>query len=60
MKKYQNYTNAELNLKLKTLENEYEVTKHKVLGLIQEMQKLDLEFAEAKKEVEKRNKGIWQ
>ena len=60
MKKYQNYTNAELNLKLKTLENEYEVTKHKVLGLIQEMQKLDLEFAEVKKEVEKRNKGIWQ
>lgn len=60
MKKYQNYTNAELNLKLKTLENEYEAAKHKVLGLIQEMQKLDLEFAEVKKEVEKRNKGIWQ
>lgn len=60
MKEYQNYTNAELKLKLKTLEDEYEATKHKVLELIQNMQKMDIEFAEAKRELENRNKGLWQ
>lgn len=59
MKKYNNFTNAELNLKLKSLENEYEMKKRKVLDLIEEMQKLDIEYSEAKKEVENRNLGIW-
>ena len=60
MKKYQNFTNAELNLKMKSLENEYESTKHKILELIEKMEKLDSEYIEAKAEVENRNKGIWQ
>lgn len=60
MKKYQNFTNAELNLKMKSLENEYESTKHKILELIEKMEKLDSEYIEAKGEVENRNKGIWQ
>nr|DAX38370.1 MAG TPA: Thermonuclease [Caudoviricetes sp.] len=60
MKKYQNFTNAELNLKMKSLENEYESTKHKILELIEKMEKLDSEYIEAQAEVENRNKGIWQ
>ena len=60
MKKYQNFSNAELNLKMKSLENEYESTKHKILELIEKMEKLDSEYIEAQAEVENRNKGIWQ
>lgn len=60
MKKYQSFTNAELNLKMKSLENEYESTKHKILELIEKMEKLDSEYIEAQAEVENRNKGIWQ
>lgn len=60
MKKYQNFTNAELNLKMKSLENEYESTKHKILELIEKMEKLDSEYIEVQAEVENRNKGIWQ
>ena len=54
MKKFQNYTNSELNLKMKSLENEYEANKHKILELISEMQKLDIDYAEAKREIENR------
>ena len=60
MKKFQNYTNSELNLKMKSLENEYEANKHKILELISEMQKLDIDYAEAKREIEKRRLGLWQ
>ena len=60
MKKFQNYTNSELNLKLKSLENEYEANKHKILELISEMQKLDIDYAEAKREIENRRLGLWQ
>ena len=54
MKKFQNYTNSELNLKMKSLENEYEANKHKILELISEMQKLDIDYAE------NRRLGLWQ
>lgn len=60
MKKYQNFTNAELNIKMKSLENEYETTKHKILELVEKLEKLDSEYTEAQTEVENRNKGIWQ
>ena len=60
MKKFQNYTNSELNLKMKSLENEYEANKHKILELISEMQKLDIDYAEAKREIENRRLGLWQ
>ena len=60
MKKFQNYTNSELNLKMKSLENEYEANKHKILELISEMQKLDIDYAEAKREMENRRLGLWQ
>lgn len=60
MKKFQNYTNSELNLKMKSLENEYESNKHKILELISEMQKLDIDYAEAKREIENRRLGLWQ
>ena len=60
MKKFQNYTNSELNLKMKSLENEYEANKHKILELISEMQKLDIDYTEAKREIENRRLGLWQ
>lgn len=60
MKKFQNYTNSELNIKMKSLENEYEANKHKILELISEMQKLDIDYAEAKREIENRRLGLWQ
>ena len=60
MKKFQNYTNSELNLKMKSLENEYEANKNKILELISEMQKLDIDYAEAKREIENRRLGLWQ
>ena len=60
MNKFQNYTNSELNLKMKSLENEYEANKHKILELISEMQKLDIDYAEAKREIENRRLGLWQ
>ena len=60
MKKFQKYTNSELNLKMKSLENEYEANKHKILELISEMQKLDIDYAEAKREIENRRLGLWQ
>ena len=45
---------------MKSLENEYEANKHKILELISEMQKLDIDYAEAKREIENRRLGLWQ
>jgi hypothetical protein len=60
MENYKNYTNAELNLKLKALEDKYEANKRKVLQLIHEMQELDIDYSNAKKEIDKRSKGLWR
>lgn len=60
MGKYKNYTNAELNIKMKDLENEYEACKKKALGIIDEMRKLDAEYCEVKKESQNRTLTLWQ
>lgn len=59
MDNFKNYTNSELNIKLKTLENEYEVYKAKALHIINEMKNLDIEYAKVQDELKKRKINIW-
>lgn len=59
MDNFKNYTNSELNIKLKKLENEYEVYKTKALYIINEMKKLDIEYAKVQDELKKRKINIW-
>lgn len=59
MDNFKNYTNSELNIKLKNLENEYEVYKTKALYIINEMKKLDIEYAKVQDELKKRKINIW-
>ena len=56
---YKEFTNAELNLKLKSLENQYEANKKKVLDLINEMHELDVNYQKVKTELKNRSMGIW-
>jgi len=58
-KEYKNMSNSEINIKLKSLEDEYENTKLKVLKLVEEMKKLDELYLEGKKELSNRKKGIF-
>lgn len=53
-------TNAELNLKMKALNDEYEVTKTKILALTERMKELDKKYAQYQTEYNKRTSGnIW-
>lgn len=56
---YKEFTNAELNLKLKSLENQYEASKKKVLDLINEMHELDVNYQKVKAELKNRSMGLW-
>lgn len=59
MDNFKNYTNSELNIKLKNLENEYEAYKTKALYIINEMKNLDIEYAKVQDELKKRRVNIW-
>jgi uncharacterized protein YpuA (DUF1002 family) len=59
MDNFKNYTNSELNIKLKTLENEYETYKTKALNIINNMKKLDIEYIKVQDELKKRKFNIW-
>lgn len=59
MDNFKNYTNSELNIKLKTLENEYESYKTKALNIINNMKKLDIEYIKVQDELKKRKFNIW-
>lgn len=59
MENFKNYTNAELNLKLKSLENEYEAYKTKAINIIKNMQDLDIQYAKVKEELQKRKFNVW-
>lgn len=50
-------SNAELRIKLKTLENEYDVVRNKVLSDIKKMEELDKLYVEVKELLNKRTKG---
>lgn len=55
---YNNYTNAEIKIKMLEMENKYEVLKKKLTEIISEMNNIDKNYSEAKKIIEKRSKGI--
>lgn len=54
---YENLSNAELKLKLHSLENEYEVVKRKINDLIEKMSSLDKEYLSVKSVLTERTKG---
>ena len=58
-KELQNLSNAELNIKLKTIENEYLAEQKKAAELLAKMEELDKSYAVIKDEIEKRNNSIW-
>ena len=47
-------SNSELNMKLMTYDNEYDIRKTKIIDLVHELEDLDLLYIKAKKELEKR------
>ena len=51
---YSKLTNAELNIEMKKLENQYENIKLKTIKMIEEMKSLNDSYIEAKKEINKR------
>lgn len=55
--KYLDYSNADLRIKLMTLENEYEALKSKIRESVEKMQKLDAEFITIKEVLRKRTGG---
>ena len=49
-------TNTEIRLKMKNMEIEYESIKNKINSLFNELEKLDIQYNKAQKELEKRIK----
>ena len=47
-------SNSEINIKMKSYDNEYNVKKSKIISLISELQDLDYLYMKAKKELSKR------
>lgn len=47
-------SNSEINIKMKSYNNEYNVKKSKIISLISELQDLDYLYMKAKKELSKR------
>ena len=47
-------SNSDINIKMKSYDNEYNVKKSKIISLISELQDLDYLYMKAKKELSKR------
>lgn len=47
-------SNSEINIKMKSYDNEYNVKKSKIISLVSELQDLDYLYIKAKKELSKR------
>ena len=47
-------TNAEINIKIMGYTNEYDVKKEKIIGLVRELQDLDILYNKANEELKKR------
>jgi hypothetical protein len=47
-------SNSELNVKLMTYDNEYDIRKTKIIDLVHELEDLDFLYIKAKEELEKR------
>lgn len=58
-KELESMTNAELNIKLKNVENEYLAEQKKAAELIKKIEDLDKLYVFVKNEIEKRNNSIW-
>lgn len=56
-KEYNILSNAELRIKMKEYENEYEVLKNKVIDILNKMSVLENKFSEVKSVLTKRTKG---
>lgn len=54
--KWSEMSNTEIRLKMKSMEVEYESYKNKINALFGELEKLDIEYNKAEKELEKRTK----
>ncbi len=54
---YQELSNAELNIKLKELENEYAVLQQKMMHMLNKMEELDKKYISIKEILNKRTKG---
>ena len=52
-------TNAEINLKKKSLEDEYNAVKAQILSLTERMKELDKEYVKYDEEAKKRNGKTW-
>ena len=46
-------SNSELNMKLMTYDNEYDIRKTKIIDLVHELEDLDFLYIKAKEELEK-------
>lgn len=51
---YRKLSNAEITIRMKSMDNEYDVKKTKILNMVQELQELDYEYNKAKEELSKR------
>lgn len=56
--KYLDLSNADLRIKLKTLENEYEALKVKIIKEVERLAELDNEYVLVKQVLNKRTRGL--
>ena len=49
-------TNTEIRLKMKNMEMEYESIKNRINNLVSKLDKLDIEYNDAQRELKKRSK----
>ena len=47
-------SNSEINLKIMSYDNEYDIRKSKIIELVHELEDLDFLYSKAKEELEKR------
>jgi regulator of replication initiation timing len=56
MKDWKNMSNTEIRVKMSSMELEYDAIKNKINNLVSELDRLDMEYNNAKKELENRLK----
>lgn len=56
---FKSMSNNDIKLEMKNLENQYEGIKNQIFKLVEKMKELDALYAEGKKELLNRSKGIF-
>ena len=56
MNDWSNLSNSDIRMKINSMELEYEAVKNKINNLFSELDRLDIEYNKANKELEKRSK----